>query len=77
MKVVKLILAKRFRQFQFQNSNLLFVSGDPEGEHSGCETAVDPSDAAADPGKVLDPGKAIVKLIQVKLGSLVHLYHLK
>ena len=43
---------------------------------------MDPSDAAADTGKVLDPskadsGKAMVKLIQVKLGSLVHLYHLK
>ena len=27
------------------------VSGDPEGEHSGREAAVDPPDASTDPGK--------------------------
>ena len=46
--MVKLI---RVLQFQFKKFLLpSFVAGDPEGEHSGCEIAVDPSDAAADPG---------------------------
>ena len=34
-------------EFRFQSSS---IAGDPEGKHSGCEIALDPSDAPADPG---------------------------
>ena len=41
------------RHDESQIFKLVLVSGDPKGEHSGRETAVDPPDAPADPGHLL------------------------
>ena len=38
---------------KFSIFKLVLVLGDPKGEHSGCETAVDPADASAHPGHLL------------------------
>ena len=38
---------------KFSIFKIVLVSGDPKGEHSGRETAVDPPDASANPGHLL------------------------
>ena len=47
-KAITVMMCHKFSIFK-----IVLVSGDPKGEHSGRETAVDPPDASANPGHLL------------------------